>query len=43
MIKSQTVIFQSVEFRAVVSYATSAENFYVQLTPEDFVELRRSV
>jgi hypothetical protein len=39
MIKSQTVTFQSVEFRAVVSYATSPENFYVQLTPEDFFEL----
>jgi hypothetical protein len=39
MIKSQTVTFQSVEFRAVVSYATSPENFYVQLTLEDFVEL----
>ncbi len=39
MIKSQTVTFPSVEFRAVVSYATSPENFYVQLTPEDVVEL----
>jgi hypothetical protein len=39
MIKSQTVTFPSVEFSAVVSYATSQENFYVQLTPEDVVEL----
>ena len=39
MIKSQTLTFPTVEFRAVVSYATSPENFYIQLTPEDFVEL----
>lgn len=39
MIKSQTMTFPSVEFSAVVSNATSSEKFYVQLTPEDVVEL----